>query len=69
VFSLAASPDLRSVGVGVVVANVVFTLGAIVAAGAVPMTAAGIAATLAIGVYTAAFAGLQYLGLRRLLPA
>ena len=66
VFSLAALQNLRRVGIGVVVANVVFTLAAIVAAEAVPMTAIGVAATLASGVYTAAFAGLQYLGVRRL---
>jgi hypothetical protein len=67
VFTLAAVPDLRRVGVGIIVANVVFTLAAIVAAEAVPMlTAAGVAATLAAGLYTAAFAGLQYLGVRRL---
>lgn len=66
VFMLAAAPNLRRVGKGVIVANVVFTLGAIVAAEALPLSGPGIAATLAGGVYTAAFAGLQYLGLRRL---
>ncbi len=66
VFSLAASLNLRRAGMGVVAANIVFTLGAVVAAEAVPMTATGVAATLASGVYTAAFAGLQYLGVRRL---
>ncbi|ORB74318.1 hypothetical protein [Mycobacterium scrofulaceum] len=69
VFLLAAAPNLRRVGTGVVVANVVFTLGAIVAAEALPLSATGIAATLAGGVYTAAFAGLQYLGVRRLAAA
>ena len=69
VFSLAAWPNLRSAGVGVVVANSVFTLGSVVAVEAVPMTATGVVATLGSGVYTAAFARLQYLGLRRLLPA
>jgi hypothetical protein len=66
VFSLAALPNLRRAGIGVVAANVVFTQAAIVAAEAVPMTATGVAATLASGVYTAAFAWLQYLGVRRL---
>ncbi|MGZ4529828.1 MAG: hypothetical protein ACXVYA_09400 [Mycobacterium sp.] len=66
VFLLAAAPNLRRVGIGVIVANVVFTLAAIVAAEALPLSATGIAATLAGGVYTAAFAGLQYLGVRRL---
>jgi hypothetical protein len=66
VFSLAAVPNLRRVGIGVIAANIVYTLAAVVAAEIVPMTATGVAATLATGVYTAAFAGLQYLGVRRL---
>ena len=66
VFSLAALPNLRRAGIGVVVANIVYTVAAIVAAELVPMTAAGVAATLASGVYTAFFAWLQYLGVRRL---
>lgn len=66
VFSLAALPNLRRAGVGVVVANIVYTLAAVAAAGAIPMTAFGVAATLATGVYTAGFAALQYLGVRRL---
>ncbi len=69
VFSLAASPDLRSVGLGVVVANIVLTLGAVVAVELVPMSASGVAATLATGLFTAAFAWLQYLGVRRLATA
>ena len=56
VFSLAALPNLRRAGIGVVVANIVYTLAAIVAAEVVPMTATGVAATLASGVYTAVFA-------------
>lgn len=66
VFSLAALPNLRRAGIGVVWANIVYTLAAIVAAEVVPMTDIGVAATLASGVYTAVFAGLQYLGVRRL---
>jgi hypothetical protein len=66
VFSLAALPDLRRVGIGVVAANIVCTIAAIVAAAVVPLTVAGVAATLACGVYTAMFAQLQYLGVRRL---
>ncbi len=66
VFTLAAAPNLRRVGIGIVAANMVFTLAAILAAEALPMTATGVAAALATGVYTAAFAGLQYLGVRRL---
>lgn len=66
VFSLGAIPDLRGVGIGVLVANVAFTLASIVAAEALPLTITGVALTLASGAYTAAFAALQYLGLRRL---
>lgn len=65
VFSLAAMPDLRRAGIGVIVANVVFTLAAIAAAQALPLTATGVVATLAVGLYTAAFAALQYVGVRR----
>ncbi|EUA11106.1 putative membrane protein [Mycobacterium kansasii 732] len=66
VFGLAALPYLRRVGIGVVVGNIVYTLAAVVAAELVPMTVVGVAATLASGGYTALFAGLQYLGVRRL---
>jgi hypothetical protein len=66
VFILAAAPNLRRAGIGVVAANIVYTAAAIVAAELVPMTVTGIAATLASGVYTAFFAWLQYLGVRRL---
>jgi hypothetical protein len=68
VFSLAAVPNLRRAGIGVVIANVVCTVAAIavVAADALPLTAAGVVATLASGVYTALFGYLQYLGVRRL---
>ncbi|MHA7648414.1 hypothetical protein ACX9NE_02890 [Mycobacterium sp. ML4] len=66
VFSLAALPNLRRAGLGVVVANLLYTVAAIVAAELVPLTTVGVAATLASGVYTLVFAGLQYLGVRRL---
>jgi hypothetical protein len=66
VFTLAALPDLRRVGTGVVAANLVCTAAAIVAAAALPLTATGVAATLASAVYTLFFAELQYLGVRRL---
>jgi hypothetical protein len=63
----SAWPRCRTcAGIGVVAANIIYTVAAIVAAELVPMTAAGIAATLASGVYTAFFAWLQYLGVRRL---
>ena len=63
---LAAGRDLRRAGIGVVAANIVYTVAAVVTAGLVPMTATGIAATLTSGVYTAFFAWLQYVGVRRL---
>ncbi|MGH3563484.1 MAG: hypothetical protein ACRDTN_17290 [Mycobacterium sp.] len=68
VFSLAALPNLRRAGVGVVVANIVYTVVAIVVVvdGVLPLTATGLVTTLASGVYTAFFALLQYLGVRRL---
>ncbi|ORA11182.1 hypothetical protein [Mycobacterium arosiense] len=66
VFSLGALPDLRRVGISVLVVNIAFTLVSIVAAETLPLTVTGVALTLAAGAYTAAFAGLQYLGLRRL---
>jgi hypothetical protein len=68
VFGLAAVPDLRGAGIGVVIANIVFTVAAvvIVAADVLPLNATGVAATLASGVYTALIGYLQYLGVRRL---
>lgn len=66
VFGLAALPNLRRVGIAVIAANLLYTGAAVVFAELVPMTATGVVATLASGVYTAAFAGLQYLGVRRL---
>src|SRR3984893_3477641 len=53
VFSLAALPDLRRAGIGVIAANIIYTVAAVAAAELVPMTATGVAATLASGVYTA----------------
>jgi hypothetical protein len=68
VFVLAAAPDLRRAGIGLVIANVAFTVAAVVvvAADALPLTSTGIAASLASGVYTALIGYLQYLGVRRL---
>ncbi|HEY6819317.1 MAG TPA: hypothetical protein VI196_08035 [Mycobacterium sp.] len=68
VYGLAAAPDLRRVGVGLIVANVVLTVAVlvVVAIGALPLTAAGVAATLATGGYFALMGYLQYLGVRRL---
>jgi hypothetical protein len=68
VFYLAALPSLRVVGIAISIANVVCTIATllIVLADAAPLTEAGIAVTMATGVYTAFFAYLQYLGVRRL---
>jgi hypothetical protein len=68
VYYLAALPSLRGVGMGVSFANVLCTLATlvIVTTDAAPLTEAGVAVTLATGVYTAFFAYLQYLGVRRL---
>jgi len=68
VYGLAAAPDLRRVGVGLIVGNVVLTVAAlvVVAAGALPLTEAGVGATLATGGYFALMGYLQYLGVRRL---
>jgi FtsH-binding integral membrane protein len=68
VYGLAAAPDLRRVGVGLIVGNVVLAVAAlvVVAVGALPLTEAGVAATLATGGYFALMGYLQYLGVRRL---
>ena len=68
VYALAAAPDLRRVGVGLIVGNVVLTVAAlvVVAAGVLPLTEAGVAAALATGGYFALMGYLQYLGVRRL---
>jgi hypothetical protein len=67
-FSLAALPNLRRAGIGVIVANVVCTVAAVavVDTGVLPLTGTGEATILASGGYTALFALLQYLGVRRL---
>jgi hypothetical protein len=68
VFALAAALDLRRAGIGVVIANAVLAVAAVVvaAADALPLTQTGVAATLASGVCTALIGYLQYLGVRRL---
>jgi FtsH-binding integral membrane protein len=68
VYGLAAAPDLRRVGVGLIVGNVVLTVATlvVVAAGVLPLTAIGVAATLATGGWFALMGYLQYLGVRRL---
>ncbi|WP_421844594.1 hypothetical protein [Mycobacterium sp.] len=69
VFGLAALPKVphvRRAGIAVIAGNTLYTVAAIVAVELVSMTAVGVAVTLATGVYTALFAVLQYLGVRRI---
>lgn len=68
VYALAAMPDVRRVGAGLVLFNVVGTVGfvAIATAGVLPLTVAGVLTGLASALYCAVFAALQYLGVRRL---
>jgi hypothetical protein len=67
-YVLAAAPFVRRVGVGVVVANVVFAAAAIavLVAGVLPLTGAGVAMMLVTVAATLGLAYLQYLGVRRL---
>lgn len=67
VFGLATMPSLRRVGMAVIVANVAYTVAAIVLvlADVFPLTSTGVVLNLAAGVYTLVFAELQYQGWRR----
>ncbi|MET0993267.1 MAG: hypothetical protein ABWY20_03935 [Mycobacterium sp.] len=68
VFGLAGLPSVRRAGIGVVIANLAFTVAAVVVvlAGWLPLTTAGVVMTLATGAYTLVFAELQYQGLLRM---
>jgi hypothetical protein len=68
VFLLSMLPSVRTAGIGVIAANLLYALASVVAviSGAVPLTTTGIVLTLATGVYTLVMADLQYLGLRRM---
>lgn len=68
VFGLSMLPSVRRAGIGVVIANVLFTVAtvAVVLAGVVPLTTMGLVFALASGVFTLVMADLQYLGLRRM---
>ncbi len=67
VFGLSTLRSVKVPGMVVIVGNVLFTVGAValVVAGTFPLTTLGIVFTLASGVYTLAFAELQYVGWRR----
>lgn len=60
--------DVRLVGVGVLAGNIVFAVATtvVLAAGWLPLTGFGVAATVALTAVTLGFAALQYLGIRRL---
>jgi hypothetical protein len=64
----AGAPDVRRVGVGVLVGNVAFAVlvTVVLIAGWLPLSAFGVASTIAFTVVTLAFAYAQYLGVRRL---
>jgi hypothetical protein len=68
VFGLAALPSVRRAGIGVVIANLLYTVAAVavVLTDVWTMTTTGVVLTLATGVYTAVFAELQYQGVRRI---
>jgi hypothetical protein len=67
-YVLAAVPDVRRVGVGVLAGNVGFAIAVAVVliAGWLPLTPAGVVMTVTFAVVTLACAYLQYLGVRRL---
>jgi hypothetical protein len=68
VYALAALPSVRTPGIAVVIANLLYTVGSVVVvlADVWPLTTTGVVLTLATGVYTAVFAELQYQGWRRI---
>ncbi len=67
VFGLATLPSVRRAGMAVIIANVAYTVAAIVLvlADVVPVTSTGVVLNLAAGVYPLVFAELQYQGWRR----
>ena len=67
VFGLATLPSVRRAGIAVIIANVAYTVAAIVLvlADVFPLTSTGVVLNLAAGVCTLVFAELQYQGWRR----
>ena len=67
VFGLAALPSVRSAGMAVIIANLLYTVASVVfvLADIFPLTTTGVVLTLAAGAYTLVFAELQYQGWRR----
>ncbi|GAY19132.1 hypothetical protein [Mycobacterium sp. shizuoka-1] len=66
VFLAAGLRRVRTAGIATVIANLVFTVAAVVLVLTVDLPTAGVVVTLAGGVYTLVFADLQYLGVRRI---
>lgn len=66
-FLAAGLPDVQRVGQGVLAGNVVFAvaIGVVLVAGWLPLTALGVAGTVAFTAVTLAFAYAQYLGVRQ----
>jgi CHASE2 domain-containing sensor protein len=67
VLGLAALPSVRVPGIAVIIANLLYTVAAVVLVLSdwMPLTTTGVVLTLATGVYTLVFAELQYQGWRR----
>jgi hypothetical protein len=67
VFALSTLDSVLTPGLVVIIGNVAFTIGAValVLADVFPLTTLGVVLTLGSGVYTLAFAELQYVGWRR----
>lgn len=66
-FWLASRPHVRTTGLVLAAINAATTVGlvALVVGGAAPISSAAGGLALAVGVYTAAIGGLQYVGVRR----
>jgi hypothetical protein len=67
VFVLAARPSVTGAGIVIAAGNLLYTVASVifVLADVFPLTATGVVATLAVGVYTLVMAELQYTGWRR----
>jgi hypothetical protein len=68
VLGLAVLPSVRVPGIAVIIANLLYTVAAVVLVLSdwMPLTTTGVVLTLATGVYTLVFAELQYQGWRRI---
>ncbi len=68
VLGLAALPSVRVPGIAAIIANLLYTVAAVVLVLSdwMPLTTTGVVLTVATGVYTLVFAELQYQGWRRI---